>query len=85
MFGYLKEPSHQDGSFDYLQHMFWLRNEKNIFFVTHLTKGLPIHVAAFKFTDWDAYKQSQLQKTTVYVISCFNFRCIGESSKFPKS
>ena len=25
-----KEPSHCDGSFEYLQHMFWLRN-KNIY------------------------------------------------------
>ena len=25
-FGCLKEPSHQDGSFEYPQHMFWLRN-----------------------------------------------------------
>ena len=24
-----KEPSHRDGSFDYPQHMFWLRNKKN--------------------------------------------------------
>ena len=24
-----KEPSHEDGSFDYPQHMFWLRNKKN--------------------------------------------------------
>ena len=26
-----KEPSHQDGSFEYPQHMFWLRNNKNNF------------------------------------------------------
>ena len=24
-----KEPSHRDGSFEYPQHMFWLRNKKN--------------------------------------------------------
>ena len=30
-FGCSKEPSHQDGSFEYPQHMFWLRNKKNIF------------------------------------------------------
>ena len=28
-FGYLKEPSHRDGSFDYPQHMLWLSNMKN--------------------------------------------------------
>ena len=30
-FGCLKEPSHRDGSFEYPQHMFWLRNKKNNF------------------------------------------------------
>ena len=30
-FGCSKEPSHWDGSFGYLQHMFWLRNKKIIF------------------------------------------------------
>ena len=27
-FGCSKEPSHRDGSFEYQQHMFWLRNKK---------------------------------------------------------
>ena len=27
-FGCSKEPSHRDSSFDYPQHMFWLRNKK---------------------------------------------------------
>ena len=30
-----KEPSHRDGSFEYPQYMFWLRNKKIIFFGTH--------------------------------------------------
>ena len=30
-FGCSKEPSHWDGSFEYPQHMFWLRNKKNNF------------------------------------------------------
>ena len=30
-FGCSKEPSQRDGSFEYPQHMFWLRNKKNIF------------------------------------------------------
>ena len=30
-FGCTKEPSHRDGSFEYPQHMFWLRNKKNNF------------------------------------------------------
>ena len=28
-FGCSKEPSHRDGSFEYSQHMFWMRNKKN--------------------------------------------------------
>ena len=32
-FGCLKEPSHLDGSFEYPQHMFWLRNKKINFLV----------------------------------------------------
>ena len=27
-FGCSKEPSHRDGSVEYPQHMFWLRNKK---------------------------------------------------------
>ena len=35
-FGCSKEPSHWDGSFEYPQHMFWLRNKKsNCLFNTH--------------------------------------------------
>ena len=32
-FGCSKEPSHRGGSFEYPQHMFWLRNKKNNFSV----------------------------------------------------
>ena len=39
-FGCSKEPSHWDGSFEYPQHMFWLRNKKIIFWVRTLTKSL---------------------------------------------
>ena len=35
-FGCSKEPSHRDGSFEYPQHMFWLRNKKNNFLVSTL-------------------------------------------------
>ena len=31
--GCSKDPSHSDGSFEYPQHMFWLRNKKIIFLV----------------------------------------------------
>ena len=33
--GCSKEPSHWDGSFEYPQHMFWLRNKTNYFLVVH--------------------------------------------------
>ena len=35
-FGHSKEPSHLDGSFEYPQHMFWLRNKKFNFLVRTL-------------------------------------------------
>ena len=35
-----KEPCHRDGSFEYPQHMFWLRNKKNIFSFALLSGGL---------------------------------------------
>ena len=30
-FVFIEEPSHRDNSFEYPQHMFWLRNKKNNF------------------------------------------------------
>ena len=38
--GCSKEPSHRDGSFEYPQHMFWLRNKKNNFLLRTLIWGL---------------------------------------------
>ena len=35
-FGCSKEPSHQDGSFEYPQHVLWLRNKKNNFQILSL-------------------------------------------------
>ena len=37
-FGCSKEPSHWGGSFQYPQHMFWLRNKKNYFLVCTLNQ-----------------------------------------------
>ena len=42
-FGCSKDPSHRDGSFEYPQHMFWLRNKKIIFWYRLLSGGLLIH------------------------------------------
>ena len=39
-FGCSKEPSHGDGSFEYPQHMFWMRNEKNNFNRARLSGGV---------------------------------------------
>ena len=38
-FGCSKEPSHPDCSFEYPQHMFWLRNKKNNFQLPTLIWG----------------------------------------------
>ena len=40
-FGCSKEPSHLDGSFEYPQHMFWVRNKEIIFQYARLSGGLP--------------------------------------------
>ena len=37
--GCSKEPSHRDGSFEYPQYMFWLRNKKNNFLLHTLIWG----------------------------------------------
>ena len=46
-----KEPSHSDGSFEYPQQMFWMRNEKKqshfiIYFLYKVWKSGPITVRA---------------------------------------
>ena len=38
-FGCSKEPSHWDGSFEYPQHIFWLRNKKIIFLLRTLNQS----------------------------------------------
>ena len=38
-FGCSKAPSHRDGSFEYAQHLFWLRNKKNNFQLLTLMWG----------------------------------------------
>ena len=43
-FGCSKEPSYRDGSFEYPEHMFWLRNKKIYILYALLTKGLHIHI-----------------------------------------
>ena len=38
-FGCSKEPSYLDGSFEYPQHMFWVRNKKIIFTCVAVAKA----------------------------------------------
>ena len=42
--GCSKEQSHRDGSFEYPQHMFWLRNKENNFQLHTLIWGPVIQV-----------------------------------------
>ena len=64
-FGCSKEPSHGDSSFEYPQHMFWLRNKKNNYQLHTLIWGpvllnISIHheceggieKAILRITDW---------------------------------
>ena len=44
MFLVFKEPSHRDGSFEYSQHMFWLKNEEKSFSVTHTYLGACLEI-----------------------------------------
>ena len=41
--GAQKNPSHWDGSFEYPQHMFWLRNKKKYFSVNHFNERPGVH------------------------------------------
>ena len=47
MFWCPKEPSHRDGSFEYPQHMFWLRNKKNNFLLHTLNWGPGLHCSNY--------------------------------------
>ena len=50
-FGCSKEPSRRDGSFEYPQHMFWLRNKKNNFLLCTLNwrPGIYLELSYYKF------------------------------------
>ena len=60
-FGCSKELSHQDGSFEYPQHMFWLRNKKNNFVIYTLVwkpgpgvvSSIPAQLASHTFVEID--------------------------------
>ena len=60
-FGCSKEPSHWDGSFEYTQHMFWLRNKKIISYL----KAWDVQ-AGLRFSD------IRLSQNRHFVLSCIS-------------
>ena len=50
-FGCSKEPSHRDGSFEYPQHMFWLRNKKDNFPVCMLIRRPDNNFAYYAYSN----------------------------------
>ena len=57
-FGCSKEPPHWDGSFEYPQHMFWLRNKKNEF---------PVHTLIWR-PEYRQFSFFFVQKPTLLVL-----------------
>ena len=72
-FGCSKEPSHRDGSFEYPQHMFWLRNKKNNFLVRSLI--LRPGLTLFYHT-----KQILMTVFIIVLIDYCNFSYVGQIS-----
>ena len=67
-FGCSKEPSHRDGSFEYPQHIFELRNKKNIFQLGTLIWGPDIICVLWK-------KDVQSENCEVKSVSDWQCRC----------
>ena len=51
-----KEPSHRDSSFEYPQHMFWMRNKDNSFPIHTLIWRPDCFIACFVFFYFQAFK-----------------------------
>ena len=69
-----KEPSHRDSSFEYAQHMFWLRNKKNNFQLRTLILGPElsdnvIETSYHYFLTGEVDLQGQVKMYTVKVYS----------------
>ena len=71
-FGCSKEPSHRVGSFEYPQHMFWLRNKKIIFLLRTLISG-GLHVGNNRKAQMSLCIPSHTRafNTCVHKIFCF--------------
>ena len=72
-FGCSKEPSHPDGSFEYPQHMFWLRNKKNNFQLRTVIWGAALLHAITKAQSGLRLCYSLLEKYDVQTCSIHNF------------
>ena len=64
-FGHLKEPSRRDGSFEYPQHMFWLRNKKNNFLLRTLIWGPDAPPLYHQVRKWEKSLQQVFGETNV--------------------
>ena len=69
-----KEPSHRDGSFEYPQHMFWLRNKKNNFLLRTFHCGADD--CPFYFSGWLADITSSYNSSFFMVGACFLVSCV---------
>ena len=69
-FGYAKEPSHWDGSFEYPQHMFWVRNKKK----NHLgTLIWGPGASRQQLQTVPSFKCSPLQQKIIYMMCTLHF------------
>ena len=77
-FGCSKEPSHRDGSFEYPQHMFWLRKKNS---VTHFYLGAWSGFLSSAFSSANVLRYPLLQTiwTQLKLHSvCFHYKILSE-------
>ena len=63
-FGCSKEPSHRDGSFEYPQHMFWMRNKENNFPI-HTLIWRPAFYSSSIFSKYQLFAKKKI-RTLLY-------------------
>ena len=73
-FGCSKKTSHRDDSFEYPQHMFWLRNKKNNFLLRTLIWGpdLQFYDHFFVYLDLCIYFYLNIKLDKSYVLYRIN-------------
>ena len=81
-FGCSKEPSHRDGSFEYPQHRFWLRNKKNNFQLRTLIWGPGTSWCPIYFSNHIAKEEIagsfNLIAMWLYVFLCLDWSAVFE-------